>query len=38
MDKERRLNEIEEKLNYAEPSEVGDLLKEVFRLIGKGKL
>ena len=38
MDKERRLNEIEEKLSYVEPSEVGGLLKEVFRLIGKGKL
>lgn len=38
MDKERRLNEIERKLSYAEPSEVGGLLKEVFRLIGRGKL
>lgn len=38
MDKERKLKEIEEKLSYAEPSEVGGLLKEVFRLIGKGKL
>lgn len=38
MNKERKLNEIVEKLSYAEPSEVGGLLKEVFRLIGRGKL
>ncbi len=38
MDKEKKLTEIERQLSYAEPSEVGTLLKEVFRLIGKGKL
>lgn len=35
MDKEQRLDEIRKKLATAEPSEIGGLLSELFRLFNK---